>query len=55
MSMEVHHTHLSNSSSINVKHSVTVIVDNEVTIISNVDYNTNSVNKLDKKRERETK
>ena len=50
----VHHSHLSDSSSINVKHSVTVIVDNKVTIISNVDYNTNCVNELgDKERERE--
>ena len=52
-STEAHHTHLSNSSSINMKHSVTVIVDNKVTIISNVDYNANSVDKLDKKGERE--
>ena len=53
--MYPYYTHLCNSSSINMKHSIAVIVDNKITIIGDMDDYTNSIYELDSKggRERE--
>ena len=51
-------TYFSGCSSVDVEHGVTMIIYHKVTVISNVDYNSNNINELvmrgrERERERE--